>query len=656
MAVSKMKKLTLIAEASRSDEILKAVQGFQEVEVRDVFQATENNQWVEAFFGEYQPESHQDKIQAINFRIDELTNAIRFIDHHGSSKDKGFHLKRKVLTLQQLEEKFDEVELDKELREVQALEDRFNRNLEKIREISEEESKLSRWQYLDVIPNDYKSSLTNVLLGAIDEVAWDDFKAAIHQQEAIYLEELYRGQTEICFSLVYLNTDQAIINEQVHRYGVVRYQYPYKELPKVRLQAISKELRSLYEDQKKMAVRIGQKRVNIEQLEWAEETLLARKNRLMVQDSYIQTHQLFVLQGWVADDASEKFQQFLSELVGKENVYLELEEPTADEIATEIPTKLKNNKLVQPFEMLTEMYSLPAYHEIDPTPWFVPFYFVFFGMMVADAGYGALMLLATTIVLKTKVLPRGMSRFMKFFQILSIPTILWGLIYDSYFGFALPYQPILSTSDDVIAILILSIVFGIIQIFVGLGLAAAENIKAKDYLSAISDGFAWQGIFIGIILAAGGQMLLGSQGLMIAGVVIAVLSSLAIVFVPMLQSASKVKGLARGAYNLYGITGYIGDLVSYTRLMALGISGGSIAAAFNMLVSFMPPMARFSVGILLMVALHGLNIFLSLLSAYVHGARLQYVEFFGKFYQGGGRPFAPLKTEEKYVNIEQKEK
>ncbi len=99
---------------------------------------------------------------------------------------------------------------------------------------------------------------------------------------------------------------------------------------------------------------------------------------------------------------------------------------------------------------------------------------------------------------------------------------------------------------------------------------------------------------------------------------------------PIIQSPSKVKGAAKGAYNLYGLTGYIGDLVSYTRLMALGISGGSIGAAFNMLVAFMPPAARFSVGILLIIALHALNMFLTLLSAYVHGARLQYVEFFWK--------------------------
>ncbi|GCF92227.1 V-type ATP synthase subunit I [Enterococcus florum] len=656
MAVSKMQKLTLIAEQGRSEEILAAVQGFQNVEVRDVFQAAQNNQWVDQFFGDYQPEDRQAVIQEIDFKVEALAHSIRFIEHYGSSKEKGFHLKRRVLTLKELERNFDQAAFEKELKEVQTLEDQFNQIQETIRQLSEEEETLSRWQYLDMVPADNPSKLTNLLLGTIDEANWEDFQSTIAQQETIYLEELYNAQSEVSFSLIYLKEEQPAINELIHRYNVVRFVYEKKQLPKERLIAINAELKKLNESLKKQIVLIGQKRVNIESLEWAEETLLARKNRLRIHDHYIQTKQLFVMQGWVEADAFVEFRTFLFDLVGKENVYLEVEEPTSNEIAVEIPTKLKNNPIVRPFEMLTEMYSLPKYHEVDPTPWFAPFYFVFFGMMVADAGYGALMLIATTLALKVMLFPRGMKRFMQFFQILSIPTIIWGLIYDSYFGFALPYQPILSTSDDVIAILILSIVFGVIQIFVGLGLAASENIKAKDYLSAVSDGFAWQGIFIGGIVAGAGQMLLGSSALMTVGVIIAIISALAIVFIPMMQSGSKVKGLARGAYNLYGLTGYIGDLVSYTRLMALGISGGSIAAAFNMLVGFMPPAARFTVGILLMLVLHGLNIFLSLLSAYVHGARLQYVEFFGKFYQGGGRPFAPLKTEEKYVNIEQQEK
>ena len=138
------------------------------------------------------------------------------------------------------------------------------------------------------------------------------------------------------------------------------------------------------------------------------------------------------------------------------------------------------------------------------------------------------------------------------------------------------------------------------------------------------------------------------------GTYLALFCAFLVLLIPMIQSKSKVGGFFSGLYELYGVTGYIGDFVSYSRLMALGISGGSIAMAFNMLVATMPTAARYSVGILLLVALHALNIFLSMLGAYVHAARLQYVEFFGKFYEGGGRPFQTFKTAEKYINVDEK--
>lgn len=127
-------------------------------------------------------------------------------------------------------------------------------------------------------------------------------------------------------------------------------------------------------------------------------------------------------------------------------------------------------------------------------------------------------------------------------------------------------------------------------------------------MSAVSDGFAWQGILIGIVIALIGVMLI-KYSICLSWRGLSIIAALCILIVPIIQSPSKVKGAAKGAYNLYGLTGYIGDLVSYTRLMALGISGGSIGAAFNMLVAFMPPAARFSVGILLIIALHALNMF-----------------------------------------------
>lgn len=651
MAVSKMSKLTLIAQQGFSEQILSAIQGFQGVEIRDLFQQTVSNDWVEEYFNEVTPLPSQDALTRIDHQLEQITHAIQFVEHYGSSREKGRHLKRQQATLRALEEKFDEPELICELRSIQELEQRFLAANAKQQELQEQEDLLQKWQALDFLPSDYSLRTTNCFLGTIDATVWEKFEEQV-KAEQIHYEIIYSDDHVVNFALLYLRGAQATVQELSRQSSAVVFHYKRKQLPKAELALIQRQMLELVEEQKLLVRLIGQKKQVIERLETAEEVLLAQKNRWLIHDRFIKDDKVLVLQGWVETESFEAFEEFIGQAIGKKNLYLEIAEPTNIEIDEEIPTKLKNHAVVKPFEMLTEMYSLPKYHEVDPTPWFMPFYFVFFGMMVADAGYGALMLVATTIALRT-VLPRGMERFMRFFQILAVPTILWGLIYNSFFGFSLGYQPILSTSDDVISILILSIVFGVIQIFIGLGLAAKENIKAKNYLGAISDGFAWQGIMAGAIIGGLGKMFLDSQPLFMIGIVLACISALLIVVTPMLQSESKIKGLASGAYNLYGITGYIGDLVSYTRLMALGISGGSIAAAFNMLVGYMPPIARFSVGILLMLALHGLNIFLSLLSAYVHGARLQYVEFFGKFYQGGGRAFHPLKTEEKYVNIEQ---
>ncbi|MDN6692290.1 MAG: V-type ATP synthase subunit I, partial [Enterococcus sp.] len=549
-----------------------------------------------------------------------------------------------------LEADFQETELQIELMNVQELQKRFLDVHAKKQEAEEQEALLQKWYSLDILPQKTTLHTTQIFLGTIDANVWELLEEQI-KKEQIYYELMYSDDRIVNFALLYLRKEHSIVQELIRQFGVSAFTYSKERLPKAELAVIQRKQLELVEEEKVLVKKIGQKKAIVERLEIAEEVLLARKNRWLVQNRFVKDDKLFLLQGWIETASFSDFKEFVSHLIGEENLYIESEEPTEIEITEEIPTKLKNPTLVRPFEMLTEMYSLPKYEEVDPTPWFMPFYFVFFGMMVADAGYGILMLAVTTIAL-LKILPRGMERFMRFFQVLAIPTIIWGLVYNSFFGFSLGYPPILSTSEDVISILILSIVFGVIQIFIGLGLAARENIRAKNYLGAVSNGFAWQGMMIGAVVAGLGKMILDSQALFKIGVGLAIASALLVVVTPMMQSKSKIKGLAKGAYDLYGISGYIGDLVSYTRLMALGISGGSIAAAFNMLVSYMPPVARFTVGILLMVALHGLNIFLSLLSAYVHGARLQYVEFFGKFYEGGGRAFRPLKTEEKYINIE----
>ena len=663
MAVSKMEKVSIILEKTQLEHVLQTLQGLQAIEVRDLSQKSASNLWVETYFSEAFSEQHESKEESLQYLLVKIEEAILFIQRNSIKPNKKT-LRRQEISLQELEQTFDETQFLPLLEEILAL----KRDLEALQEQKEarlkKEQWLENWHYLDVSPNEWVSSETQLTLGIIREVSRVEFIEMLTKETQTHVEELFHHPTETYVGLLHLKTQQPLVEEILTHFHFTKVDYPYNEAPQKEQERVKEELAILFTKEKKLLAQINQSQSLIRELQWAEEVTLAHLEREKIKDQLIQAKHLTIVQGWIAQEDKHALTDFISQELGEHSVYISFEVPTKEEITTEIPTKLNNHPLIRPFEMLTEMYSLPKYEEIDPTPWMAPFYFVFFGMMVADIGYGLVMFLGTLLFQKLQVLPRGTARFVKFFQILAIPTMLWGLVYSSFFGMALPKEvlgvslpfPLLSTTDDMETILILSVVFGFIQILVGLFIAGKEHIKKKEYLSAISNGFSWQGILIGLAMVAVGGLLLQSQAVLLTGTILTILSALSILIIPILQSPSKLKGAAKGAYNLYGVTGYIGDLVSYTRLMALGISGGSIASAFNLLVAFMPPIARFTIGVLLILVLHALNLFLSLLGAYVHGARLQYVEYFGKFYSGGGRPFRPLKTAEKYMNIESKKK
>ncbi|MDH6364763.1 V/A-type H+-transporting ATPase subunit I [Enterococcus sp. PF1-24] len=657
MAVSKMTKVTLISDKSYKETLLQTVQGLQNTEIRDLTKSNESNQWVQQYFGHSKEEAEDSRESDYDRLQQEITESIQFIERYGSNKkQKALYLNRQALSLQEMEAVFDEKKFRERLKKVLGLKQQREQLVKQREDLLQKEEWLTGWQYLDINPQMVNSKFVKLQLVRTSNQGSMALIEKMDTLQLVHLEKVFSDEKEVLLALIYHKQVAEKVQGVLTELGVQLEEYPYEESPKTVLQEVKVQLGKVYGLEGELAIAIGQERSFIKELQWAEEVILALTEREKVKQQLVQARYLVIIQGWLSVDEQPLFTEAIEQQFGKDEIYLAFEEPTELEIEEEVPTKLKNSPLVAPFEMLTEMYALPKYQEIDPTPWMMPFYLVFFGMMVADVGYGLLMLIATVLASKFLVLPRSMERFMKFFKILSFPTIIWGLIYASCFGVALPYQAILSTEDDVIQILIISIIFGFIQLMVGLFVAGKEHLRRKEYLDAIGNGFAWQGILLGIAIGVMGSLLLHSDGIMMAGIVVAVISALAVLVVPILQSKSKVVGAAVGAYNLYGITGYIGDIVSYTRLMALGISGGSIAAAFNLLVDFMPPVARYTVGIVLIVALHALNIFLTLLSAYVHGARLQYVEFFGKFYTGGGRAFKPLKTAEKYVNIEVKEK
>ncbi|SJZ37375.1 V/A-type H+-transporting ATPase subunit I [Pilibacter termitis] len=669
MAISKMQKLSLVAREEDLPHLTKLLQELQAVEIIDSKQEEEFAPIFERYFDEELQvnslEILEDKMNEVEEKLSSVQTAITFIQRNGKLKSKEVGLKRVSLSLAELEAQVNLNEIHQLLEEIATLEQKRQRLEQECDELQEKENTIGVWRTLDIDPKKAKTlQYVNANVATVDAMLFDEMQQSLSTKLSHYeLEVIRLGKQENSFVLFTLKEEESVAKEILQQVGVQEFSYKedgvptlvYEILERTRLDR-SNELQELYKQ-------VHQYAKALPDLFKYEELLLAKVARIEAETMMLTTGHVTYMEGFLPLEKQEAFYTQLDPLVKAKRVWIEVFDELPKEIE-KIPVLLKNGRFVRPFEKLTEMYALPKYDEIDPTPFMMPFYFVFFGMMVADIGYGLVLFLATMIAKKVMVFPRGMKQFIDFFQIVAIPTILWGFIYSSFFGAALPKSlfgislpfPIISTTEDVNTILIVSLALGFIQILTGLALSSALHIRKKDYLQSVADGFAWQGILIGAVLAVLGAVALHLPILVTIGAVLAGVSAFSILLVPMLKTKNKVTGFATGLYNLYGISGYIGDLVSYTRLMALGISGGSIAAAFNLLVGFMPPVMRFTIGILLLILLQSLNLFLSYLSAYVHSARLQYVEFFGKFYNGGGRAFSPLKPKEKHVNISQKEK
>lgn len=650
MAIAKMNKVMLIAPTDKQNDLLDAIQELQSLEVTSLEQAkelfTENSIALQ--------EADAEEMNALQQKFEGIHAAITFVEKNQKQPSLIQKLKtpREQFALSELQKEVQNWDTDALVEHVESIRNTLRKKDDELKELREKEALLRKWSALDFYPKDiFKHPYTKTKMGTIPQATDNAYLDGLKESELISVHEVYHTREEIGVLVTYPRKAQQAAKEELAKAHFSIVWYAFEEAPSVELEKNLKAQQAVVDAKKKVLDDLQEEKDLLRKLQLSAEVTYNELQKEQAKNGLVNGQHVFVLQGWLTTKAVDDVEVQLKEKLGEgEYVFLPLE--IAEEEYEEVPTVLENNAFLQPFENLTEMYGLPKYGELDPTPYTAPFYLVFFGMMAADLGYGALLWLGTFIMLKFFHFDKGMNRNLKFFHLLSYPVMIWGIVFGSAFGADLPFQP-LSLSNDLITIMILSIIFGVIQIMVGLSLGAYSNLKKKAYVDAYTSHLGWLAIITGIILYVLGSMVLNISWIATIGSSIAIIAAVAIVVVTVLSSENKWGGLASGLYNLYGISGYVADVVSYTRLMALAVSGGSIASAFNMLVGFLPPVARFTAGIFLIVALQGLNIFLSFLGAYVHGLRLQFVEFFGKFYDGGGRALKPFKTYEKYVDIKQ---
>ena len=351
--------------------------------------------------------------------------------------------------------------------------------------------------------------------------------------------------------------------------------------------------------------------------------------------------------GWVTEPGLPEVEKELSAFT----CAWETEDPTPEEYP-EVPVTLKNNRLTRPLNMVTEMYSMPAYGSLDPNPLMAPFFIFFYGFMMADMGYGLLMMLASLVIMK-KTKPKGPTvRYMiPLLGLCGISTFIMGALTGGFFGDLIPQLVLMTTGkviafpalfsplDDALAVLIGSLIIGLLQIFTGMGINMYKQVKRGEVMAAICNEGAWFAVFI----LFGVGILFGQLG--ICGIAIGVILVLTQGYGKK-GIVGKLMGIGGSLYN--NITGYFSDILSYSRLMALMLAGAVIAQVFNTLGGITGNPITF---FLIAMIGNALNFALNLLGCYVHDMRLQCLEFFGRFYEDGGKAFRPLAMNTKFVDV-----
>jgi V/A-type H+-transporting ATPase subunit I len=639
MAIVDMDRISLVALESQKHQILKLLMKKGIVQIDDSSELLDDQQWNQFLV----KDGDQSNVSLYDQKMTAIEQAITVLNTATKRKKPLFSKPSQAeqIDTTQAEEFYSlVVELNTLSRNIVELKANENGLKNKI-------ASLAPWEKLDISLEVTQTKFTRVVLGIMPA------NLEREKVEIAFAEEHLAAvcgvvDSDLLNSYVYLvshKTDYDRALEQAKEFGFSPV--TFSDVTGTPAQAIKSCESLIAKSENERAdidaqiLKISEKTENLEKL---YDYLSIKKQQAEITSHFVKTKTSFCFNGWVEASKSSELE---AELTEKFDCCIYI---TPGDKKEGIPILLKNNAFVEPFESITSMYSLPHSSNMDPNTILAIFYFIFYGFMLSDAGYGIIMtVLCSFVTIKYKP-DGGMGKMIRMFAICGISTTLWGLLFGSVFGGLIPFPALLNPLEDVMPIMGMAIFFGIAHIYAGLGMKAYMLIRDGDPLAVIWDVMSWYLFITGLVILVAPSVVAGiSPTLLVVGKYLAIAGMVILILTQGRDKKGLFGKIFGGVSSLYGITGYFADILSYLRLMALCLATGVIATVINIFVDMVGIIPAIAIGLFG----HTLNFFINALGSYVHTSRLQYVEFFGKFYEGGGKAFNPFKLKSKYVTFEE---
>lgn len=662
MAVCKVKKVNIFTHLELKDKIVEELQKTGCIQIIDVtsklkmpglldFNAINNTDSISAL-----PE--------VKYCIDFLSN---FKDKPKKS-DKSLVTSDNVYDYKKLSSLYFQYDYKNIYEKCKELDEDLKNLKNRENHIKNIQEQLEEWKQLDLKVEELEGTKnTKIIVGNLPS---KDFVSCLEKIKKIGKEieiiKISENKKQCKITILSISEYYTSIKKILSKYNIDYFKVPleFSETPLNILGDISKELKNI-EEKRKTIYDVSKKlyRENLS-LYLAFDYLSILKSKKDIERYIKQTKKVIIIEGWIL----KKNQNELKNILYKK--YKELEIVFGDpKESDDIPVALKNNEFVEPFESVTELYGIPKYKEFDPTPLFAPFYFIFFGMCLSDAGYGLIIAALSYWALKKYKFEGMVKKFFGLFFLGGLSTFIMGAVMGSWMGDTLNYLPenmlfiraflidkisLLDPIKNPMPLLLISLSLGVIQIYTGFIIKFISNIKEGKIKTGLMDQGSWLLLISGLLLYIIANTIDSLAAYESITIYIIWAGLLSVVITQGRSNKNIILKAAGGILSLYNLIGYFSDILSYSRLFALGLSTAVLAVVVNTFVMLFKdiPIIGIVVAALIFIIGHLFNMLIAGMGAFIHSTRLQYVEFFTKFYEGGGTPFKPFRVITKYIKVQ----